>query len=319
MDTNNYDSACSINAFNAFIPQNISSKRLLQSIAFHLNLEVDLSKLSFIELKSKIGIEIHKKYSFVAGMGRGYTYTLSSDQREVISKICSRDCVDEDHFDFLNKYPSKSIVHKIDGLGIAGPLAIRQAFDRNQSSSVTLGYLFDTSNLNAIKIVNHLKRLQSNLNVMEHQWIHRINWFNDDREKIRAAHHYSGQQVLAKAVRSNTATPGYQSIVIPMPPIADIEDIEIFFHSQKYTVAHKELAFKKIRDLYNTRTSRARSKKHQSNFSLSTEAKSLIEQMARANGITKPAVLEAIFKKENNETLQSLINRNAQNLYESRF
>lgn len=302
----NYDNA--INAFNASTPPKVLSKRILQSIAFHFHLNVDLSKYNIDELKYQIGYCILNEHSHPTKDGSSRTYVLSQDSKDIIEKICFQDCVDEFNFDFLNAYSSKSIASKIEGLGIATNSSIRFAFNRNQSSSVTLGYLCDKSELNALTIIGHLNTLRNNINEMKLRWGNRIDWFNNF-QKISAANYYSGKQISSSTALLDEITYARHSMLAFMPSVKDINDIEIFFNNYKIPDIHKEFVFKKIRDLYNMRTSRASSKKLQSNFALSPEAKLLIEIMAKNNGITKPSVIEAIFRKGNKEILQNLINQ----------
>ena len=307
------------NSFDKYIPQHANSKRALQSIAFYLGLEINLSNLNYEELKKEIGIFIFNNHSLPTGDGAQRTYTLNPNIREIIDLISLRDHVEESCFDFLYKYSKKSVVHKIENMGIAKDKDIHLAFVQNQSIGITLGYLCDVSELPSIKIAIFFEKLKIKINEMELQWEKGIEWFHNDLEKIRAAHYYSGQPIFKGSKNPAINTPAQQSKFEFMPLIADIYDIEIFFNDHTYPAYHKRAVFKKIRDLYNTRTSRANSKKRQSNFALSPETKLLIEQLAKTNGITKPNVLEAIFKKENKEDLQHLINRNAYDFHKNRF
>ena len=308
--------------FKTNISVAVLSSRRLQSIAFHLGVSANISSTPDEKLIIEIGNKLISQYTYPEehlGPNSTAVVRLPDKLIDEIAKIKTQHHVSKDYFSFLKYFSRKSIIFKLRKTGIGNDLIVRQAFENAQDIDVILGYLCDISKKTANEIAESLMKLDQQLQVMRITWYKYIAWFAKEKdknmEKLRAAAFYSGKQLHDTAENQVAIIVQRTPRIIIMPTIESYDDIEIFFHNLDYPSSTKVLVFEKIRDLYNTRSSRAENKKNKKkscSFILTGEAESFIKKLAKERQMKGSALLNTIFQEANKNGLIDLL-RNSPN------
>lgn len=301
-------------------PATAISVRRLRSIAFHLRISANILSSSVEELIVEIGNSLIKQYTFEAGGEEGISspvVRLPDKLNEQLQKIATQHHVSSNDFLFLKSYSRKSITFKLRKTGIASDLDATKAFGNAQDIEVILGYLCDISRMTADEIAESLMELEKQLQVMRITWSKHIAWFSKekdkDMERLRAAAFYSGKQFYGMAENKIAMMLHRTPKIILMPVVESYDDIEIYFHSLDVPSPIKVLVFEKIRDLYNTRSSRAenkkKNKKKSCSFILTAEAEYFIKKLAEERQMKGSALLNNIFQDINKQGLLELLRK----------
>lgn len=307
------------NIFNKKFPESAISLRRLRSIAFHLRISVNIFSSSVEELVLEIGNCLIRQYTFEAGGEEGISspvVRLPNNLYDELQKLATRHYVSSDNFLFLKNYSRKSIIFKLRKTGIASDLEVTKAFGSAQDVEIILGYLCDISKMTADEIVESLMELENQLQVMRITWSKHIAWFSKekdkDMERLRAAAFYSGKQFHGIAENKIASILNKSPKIILMPVVEGYDDIEIYFHRLDVPSPVKVLIFEKIRDLYNTRSSRAENKKNKKkdcSFILTAEAEHFIKKLAKERQMKGSALLNNIFQEINKQGLLDLLKK----------
>lgn len=303
--------------FEANVSVATLSLRRLQSIAFHLRVSANISSMPDEKLIIEIGNELIRNYSYPIGyFGPNSPAVVRLPDKLVgeIAKIKTQHYVSENYFAFLKDFSRNSIIFKLRKTGVGSDLMVRQVFQNAQDIGVILGYLCDISKMTADEIAESLMELEKQLQVMRITWSKHIAWFSKEKdknmEKLRAAAFYSGKQFHGVVENQIALILNKSPKIILMPIVENYDDIEIFFHSLDVSSAIKVLVFEKIRDLYNTRSSRAQNRKNKKkscSFILTGEAESLIKKLAKERQMKGSALLNTIFQEINKDGLMYLL------------
>lgn len=305
-------------AFAAALPVGADTQRRLRSIAFHLEIAIDIANARNDELMVAIGNEFIKRHGPPPAYGWGTVglpVYLSPELNDALVKIATQHHVPVSEFDFLLSFSRKYIKNSLYKTEIVSDRMVENSFRNTQAAEVVLGYLCDISKDSADQITRDLMNLKNRTQVMVLTWAKHLSWFSNDRnrEKLRAASFYSGKQIPDATEELVAMISQRMPKIVLMPTIQDYDDIEIFFHRVDFPSPFKVFVYEKIRDLYNTRSSRAENKKKRKNcsFVLSPEAKLLIDTLAKENNVKGKgsALLELIFQNHNKEDLQRLLNK----------
>lgn len=300
-------------AYSMYFPMESISQRRLRSIAFHLEIPIEIVRASNDDLMIAIGRFLIKKTEVIYGSFNLYVRVPlfpHIDPNNLLETITTRQSVPENSFEFLRSFSIKSIDSKLNRTKISFRHLPNLQFHRSQDAQVVIGYLCDISASPTAQIINELNNLESAIQVMDHAWHRRIAWFNDDsNEKIKAANYYAGKKIPGvKEIERNPLLRN-DSKIYSIPIINQKDDVEIFFYNPYIPNEHKDVVYAKIRDLYNTRKSRIKSKQKNCSFILDSEAKSLIEEMAKEHKIKGSNLLNFIFQKSNRADLKRLLEK----------
>lgn len=303
-------------AFAEFIASGPITKRKLQSIAFHLGIEVDIGdatedSLSVVIWDDLVRRGIHPDHGYgLAGVRN--SFGINEQLHLDVLRLATTFNVQEEAFEFLLSFSKKSIRFKLKQAGLFGEVTMGKVFESAQSKKVIIGYLCDISEHSADDIVSVLMKLEKATQELLSNWNAQIRWFKNDKnkEKLRAASYFAEKQIPLDegklVVRSFEKT----NKIFLMPALYDIDDIEIFFHRQDVSPVLKIFIYEKIRGLYNKRSSRAEKAKTEKNcnFVLTPEAKKMIEQVAKDCGIKGrgSALLNVLFQAHNKQMLQNI-------------
>lgn len=303
-------------AFAEFIASGPIAKRKLQSIAFHLGIDVDIGDADEDFLIVVIWDELVRR-GIHPDQGYGITGVRNSfgvnEQLHLdVLRLATTFNVQEEAFEFLLGFSKKFVRFKLKQAGLFGEVTIGKVFDSAQSKKVIIGYLCDISEHSVDYIVSVLLKLEKTTQELLSKWSVQIRWFKNDKnkEKLRAASHYAGMQIPLD--EGKLVVRSFEKITkVPlMPALYDIDDIEIFFHRQDLSPVFKIFIYEKIRGLYNKRSSRAEKAKTEKNcnFVLTPEAKKMIEQVAKDCGIKGrgSALLNVLFQSHNKQLLQNI-------------
>lgn len=303
-------------AFAEFIASGPIAKRKLQSIAFHLRIDVDIGNATEDFLIVVISDELFRR-GFVLANGYDLTgewtsFEANEQLRREVVRLATIFNVHEEAFEFLLGFSNKSIRYKLKQAGIFGEVTLGKIFESAQSKKVIIGYLCDISENSADHIFNLLLKLKESMQELLSNWNAQIRWFENDRnkEKLRAASHFAAKQIPLDEGKLVVRSSEKINKVFLMPALYDIDDIEIFFHRQDLSPVLKIFIYEKIRGLYNKRSSRAEKAKTEKNcnFVLTPEAKKMIEQIAKDCGIKGrgSALLNMLFQAHNKQVLQNI-------------
>ncbi|TDS70528.1 hypothetical protein [Comamonas sp. JUb58] len=309
--------AASKAAFSNAFALDVFTKRTLQSIAFHLRVNIDIGDASAGILIVEIWDQLIRK-GFTPAHGYGLLGELNSGNAKSelameIWGLATTFNVQEESYEFLLGFSKKIIQYKLSQIRIFHPMTMAKIFESFQSPSVLIGYLCDVSGHSVDYIAGFLFAMKVSTQKFKLEWHAQLVWFKNDKnkEKLRAASYFSGKQISVGegdlAAKPFEKTPQ----VFLMPPIHDIDDIELFFHRQDMSSVLKLFIFEKIRGLYNKRSSREENKRTQKNcnFTLTPEAKKMIEQIARECGVKGRGseLLNVLFQAHNKQVLQNIV------------
>lgn len=309
--------AASKAAFADAFGLDVCTRRNLESIAFHLRVDVDIGDVTQDCLIVEIWDQLIKK-GYIPAHGYGLagelnSFTAKNELSLEIWKLATTFNVQEEAFEFLLSFSKKTIQYKLGQTGIFRPVTIAKIFESSQSKRVLIGYLFDISEHSVDHIVGFLLALRASTQKFLLEWHSQFVWFKNDKnkEKLRAASFYSGKQISVDEGQLTVKSFGKNPKIFLMPPIHHIDDIELFFHRQDMSSVLKLFVYEKIRGLYNKRSSREENKKTQKNcnFLLTPEAKKMIEQIARECGVKGrgSALLNILFQAHNNQVLKNIV------------
>ena len=297
--------------FSKYFPGAANTQRKLRSIAFHLEISIDIANSKNDELVIAIGDFLIRKFNISVHQSWGAPASEvppKIDPDNILDKIVNRHHVPEANFEFLKRFSIKSIEAKLKRTEVSFRLLPNLQFKNSQDVEVVLGYLCDVSSAKTTKIISELNNLERAIQAMQHSWHRFIAWF-DNEEKIRAANFYSGKRVVdEKEAKANPLARKDAKFYL-MPIVMGKDDIEIFFHDPYCPDQHKEFVYTKIRNLYNTRSSRKNSRQKNCSFVLDSEAKSLIEAIAKEQKIKGSDLLNFIFQKSNKPELNRLLEK----------
>ncbi|WP_460479343.1 hypothetical protein [Comamonas humi] len=251
-------------------------KRTLQSIAFHLELSIDISIANSNFLKNEI----------VRFFCKNNLHPV--DQQLKI--LAQSPKIDPIHFAFLNDYSRDLVLNKMYEHGVCKDDLLLPSFSRGQSIDITVAYLLDINAAASDALIRKLGDLSRKLDKMG-KMLDRAKWFASDSKKIEVARYIFEKRGYALYLN--------QFLV----------NAELFFLDESIQVEKKELIFREIRARYNLGESRKSNPKKQCNFSIDPDAYALMEKLRKDSGLKRSVFLEVIFAAENKAILQKMIQR----------